>query len=310
MNTSMNRWATLTAASLIFVGVSRADADGEKFNSANQAAQALVRAAESGDSNAIIRVLGPSAKDIIITSDPVADTKAREGFIRRAKEKVLVAANPKDPTQRILKLGNDGWPLPVPIVEDGGKWRFDADAGKQEILLRRIGDNELTALDVSRGYVEAQDNYFEDNPTHAKVRQYAQRFISTAGTKDGLYWPATAEGDDSPIGELIAKAIAEGYANKNEPYHGYYFKILKSQGTSAPGGPLNYMDGTAMTRGFALIAWPAEYANTGVMTFLVNKTGIVYQKDLGDDTVKIASATMVYDPDPSWTPVAGSGAPK
>jgi hypothetical protein len=282
---------------------------GESFPSALQAAKALVSAAESHDMSSVVRILGPSAKEIVTTSDPVADTRVREEFIRRAKEKMVVVPDPNQAGQRVLELGYDRWPFPIPLVQAEGKWRFDVDQGKREILSRRIGNSELTAIDVCRGYVEAQNDYFDRNPMGGPVRQYAQKIISSKGQRDGLYWPSANPDDESPIQELAARAIAEGYTNRAEPYHGYYFKILKGQGPHATGGAMDYMKDGAMTGGFALIAWPSDHNSTGVMTFIVDKAGIVYQKDLGVKTPEIARSTLTYDPDQTWTPVAGSGIP-
>jgi len=198
----------------------------------------------------------------------------------------------------------DEWPLPIPIVEKNGQWYFDTAAGKDEILTRRIGSNELDAIEVCRGFVEAENEYAEKNRTAANIPVYAERVISTPGQKDGLYWEGQGEDDESPIGEIVAKALAEGYTNKHDPYHGYYFRVLKGQGKNAAGGEMSYLDNGAMTKGFALIAWPANYGSTGIMTFVVDKSGIVYQKDLGRKTPEIAAACTSYDPDKTWKPVA------
>jgi hypothetical protein len=302
----------LATLGLLLTGgdLSNAATNGEAFASPELAARALVSAAESGDVNRVIKVLGPSAKELLTTSDPVADRQVREEFAKRAKVKMVVVADPQRPTQRILEVGADRWPLPIPIVRVADKWRFDLEQGAQQVVLRRIGGNELTAIELCRGYVEAQNEYFERTGIGHSVRQYAQKFISSPGQHDGLYWPSTHPNDESPISELIAKAVAEGYTNRKDPYHGYYFKILKGQGPHVTGGSMSYLKGEAMTRGFAMIAWPADYRSTGITTFLVDRTGIVYQKDLGKNTDVIARATNVYDPDESWATVSGSGVPK
>jgi hypothetical protein len=304
-----NSAALLTAAGTLLIGAAIAASDGETFTSPDLAAKALLSAAESNDAASLLKILGPAAKDILTTSDPVADNRVRAEFARKAKQKMLVVSDPYQPEQKILEIGNDKWPYPIPLVQTAGNWRFDVDQGKEAILLRRIGNNEITAIDLCRGYVEAQNEYFEQDRTGAGVRQYAQQFISSPGQRDGLYWKSTDPNDQSPIAELIAKAIAEGYTTRNQPLHGYRFKILKGQGPQAPGGAMSYLEKNAMTHGFALIAWPAEYRSTGVMTFLVDRAGIVYQKDLGAKTPQIANATDVYDPDQTWTPVSGSGVP-
>jgi len=277
--------------------------DGKGFASPDAAAQALVDAAKANDPAAILEILGPSAKNVVTTQDAVADRKIRQDFATRAAQKMRVAAVPGKPTMKKLLVGKDEWPLPFPIVEVNGRWYFDAVKGKDEILSRRIGRNENDAIDISWGFVEAEHNYAALNRTENNVPIYAQKIISTPGKHDGLYWPAAEGEEQSPLGDIAARAIAEGYTNKREPFHGYYFKVLISQGARVPGGEMSYVDNGQMTKGFALIAWPADYGSTGIMTFLVNKSGIVYQKDLGRKTAEIASACTAYDPDQTWTPV-------
>jgi hypothetical protein len=184
-----------------------------------------------------------------------------------------------------------------------GQWYFDTAQGKTEILNRRIGGNEMDAIEVCRGFVEAENDYAAQNRTANNVPVYAQKIISSPGQRDGLYWASTGE-DESPMGEIIARALAEGYTNKHEPFHGYYFRVLTGQGRHAPGGATSYVDNGVMTKGFALIAWPSNYGSTGIMTFVVDKTGIVYQKNLGRKTAEVASAYSAYDPDETWTPVS------
>jgi hypothetical protein len=303
--------ALATAAGTILIGFAVAASDGETFTSPDLAAQALLHAAESSDSAGLLKILGPSANEILTTSDPVADSRTRAAFVKKAKQKMLVVSDPYQPDQKILEIGTDKWPFPIPLIQTADKnWQFDVDQGKEAILLRRIGNNEITVIDLSRGYVEAQNQYFERDRTGKGVRQYAQKFISSDGQRDGLFWKSTDPNDQSPVAEMVAHAIAEGYTKQGEPYHGYRFKILTGQGAHASGGAMNYLDNGAMTHGFALIAWPAEYRSTGIMTFLVDRSGIVYQKDLGAKTAQIANATTVYDPDQTWTPVAGSGVPE
>ncbi|HEY7333610.1 MAG TPA: DUF2950 domain-containing protein [Bryobacteraceae bacterium] len=294
----------LGAAGALLAGLSiqAAKFDGQAFATPDAAARALVNAAKAGDADAVLKILGPAAKDILVTNDPVADRLARRKFIARATERMKVIADPNDPSEKTMVVGKDDWPLPIPIVHADGKWYFDVEQGKDEILTRRIGSNELDAIEVSRGYVEAQNEYFATEKPGG-VGQYAQRIISSPGKHDGLYWPNTGTEEASPIGDMIAKAFAEGYTKKGEPYHGYYFKVLTAQGPNAPGGAMNYIDNGAMTKGYALIAWPSDYGSTGVMTFLVSRVGIVYQKDLGPNTAAIAGAYTAYDPDKTWTPV-------
>jgi Protein of unknown function (DUF2950) len=277
---------------------------GRGFPSANAAAKALVSAAASDDVTDLIAILGPASKEILTTSDPVADRQMRRKFAAQAAAKMKLVPDPKEPNAQTLLVGKDEWPLPIPIVKVKGEWHFDVEQGKQEILARRIGSNELDAIEVCRGYVEAQNNYAEENTTGGGVPHYAQKIISSPGKHDGLYWTSTDGQDESPIGAIVARAFAEGYTKRRDPYHGYYFRILTAQGPRAPGGAMSYLHADLMTSGFALIAWPADYRSTGVMTFLVDKTGIVYQKDLGPMTPAIASAYTAYEPDETWTPVS------
>jgi hypothetical protein len=252
----------------------------------------------------LIAILGPSAKTVVSTGDPVEDRTVRHTFAARAAQKMRLAPNHGSATAKTLLAGKDEWPLPIPIVERNGQWYFDTTQGKEEILTRRIESNELDAIEVCRGFVEAENEYAANNRTAANIPVYAQKVISTPGQKDGLYWEGQSEDEESPIGEIVAKALAEGYTNKHEPYHGYYFRVLKGQGANAAGGEMSYLDNGAMTKGFAIIAWPANYGSTGIMTFVVDKSGIVYQKDLGKKTGELAAAYTAYNPDKTWAPVA------
>ena len=274
---------------------------GKAFDTPEAAAQALVGAAKSGDLAEILAILGPSAREIVSTRDKVADRNMRRAFVKRASQSTRLAAVRGKPNERMLQAGNDGWQLPVPIVQVNGKWYFDMAQGRKRILTRRIGSNELDAIEVCRGYVEAQNSFAEVHRTAAGVPYYAQKIISSPGEHDGLYWKDDTA-DESPIGEIIAKAIAEGYTNKQEPFHGYFFRILTAQGQHS------YIEDGVMTKGFALIAWPAQYGSTGIMTFLVDKSGIVYQKDLGRNTEKLVSDYSKYDPNATWKPVSGGAA--
>ena len=297
------------AALLLQIPGRGATPDGKAFPSADAAAQALVNAAKNDDAAGLIEILGPSARSIVTTRDPVADRNSIRAFAARAAQKMrLEPARGKQNVQTLL-VGKDDWPMPIPIVEANGQWYFDTAQGKQEILTRRIGSNELDAIEVCRGFVEAQSDYAAQNRGANNLPVYAQKMISSPGQHDGLYWPSNGESDESPIGEFVAKAIAQGYTNKHDPYHGYYFKVLTAQGPHASGGEKSYLDNGQMTRGFALIAWPSNYGSTGIMTFVVDKTGIVYQKDLGRKTIEIAGAYSAYDPDSTWIPVSDSKRP-
>jgi hypothetical protein len=306
----MHRWniiALIALTGALMAGLSvkaAATPGGRAFGSPDAAVRALVSAVKAGNLKDVVAVLGPSSRQLIKTTDPIADMRLRKEFLRRVSEKMSIVPDPKTPGARILLVGKDDWPLPLPIVQVNGNWYFDSERGIQEALARRIGGDELDAIDICRGYVEAQDQYAEQNHTGDGQGRYAARIASTPGTHDGLYWPAAPDGDQSPMGDIVAKAFAEGYTNTSTPYHGYYFKVLTAQGPHAPGGEMSYLDNNGeMTKGFALIAWPADYGSTGIMTFLVDKTGIVYQKNLGKDTPRIAAGINAYDPDDTWTPV-------
>jgi hypothetical protein len=260
----------------------------------------MMLAVKSDDVAALLEIFGPAGKDFVSTGDDVQDKNSRATFAALAQEKMNVETDTHHPNRAILSVGNEDWPVPVPIVKHAGKWHFDSKAGRTEILQRRIGNNELDAIDICRGYAEAQKEYASEIHDDSGVNQYAQRIISTPGKHDGLAWRNTDGSAGGPVGETIAKAIEEGYTNKSGPYHGYYFKTLKGQGPAAPLGQLDYVVNGVMIGGFALVAWPAEYRVTGVQTFIVSYEGIVYQKDLGPDTAKIAAAMELYNPDKTW----------
>jgi Protein of unknown function (DUF2950) len=291
---------------LICIPIDAATLEGRGFPSADAAAKALVSAAKSDNVTVLTEILGPSSKEILTTSDPVADRQTRQTFAKRAAAKTKLILDPREPNGRILLVGKDEWPLPIPIVQINGEWYFDVEQGKQEILMRRIGGNELDAIEVCRGYVEAQNNYAEEDRTGSGVLHYAQKIISSPGKHDGLYWSGGGANEESPIGDFVARAFAEGYTKGRDPYHGYYFKILTRQGRQASGGEMSYLHNGMMTKGFALIAWPSNYGSTGIMTFIVDKAGIVYQKDLGPTTPEIAGAYTAYNPNMTWTPVSTS----
>ena len=301
--------AAVFAAAAVFriaAGYAGPPPRGESFRTPEEAARALVAAAKADDVPGLLRILGPTARSILVTRDPVADRSARQKFVASAAERMRVVTDPKRPGWKVVEVGQSHWPLPIPLVRVNGAWHFDVDAGKHEILLRRIGGNELSAIEICRGYVEAQDQYADRERAAGRAPQFAQTFFSSPGRQDGLYWKSDDPNDQSPVAEIVAKAISEGYRTRGAPYHGYYFRILKAQGLHAPGGAASYLDNGAMSRGFALIAWPSDYGSTGVMTFLVDRSGIVYQRDLGPQTSTIASAMTAYDPDEKWTPVPDS----
>ncbi len=273
------------------------------FNSPEEAADALIVAAERFDVPALKEILGPDGVDLVVTEDTVQDKNQSAGFAAEARKQNKVVREPKNAKVAILYVGADEWPLPIPIVQKSGKWRFDSKAGRQEVLYRRIGGNELDAIDVCRGFVEAQHEYASKKRDGALVNQYAQRIISTPGKQDGLAWQAQDGTWQGPVGEAIARVIAEGYTEKSQPYHGYYFKVLKGQGPAAPLGEMDFVVKGVMIGGFALVAAPAEYAVTGVKTFIVSHDGIVYEKDLGEKTLDQFRAMERYNPDSKWKPV-------
>lgn len=271
------------------------------FATPKEAAEALIKAAENFDLPALKEVLGPDGQNLVASEDAVHDKNRAAAFAAKAREKSEINVDPKDPKRAVLSVGNDDWPLPIPIVQKGGKWSFDTKAGREEILLRRIGANELDVIQICRGYVEAQKQYAQEKHDGSEVNQYAQRIISTAGKQDGLAWQNPDGSWGGPVGEGVAKALAQGYSNRSQPYHGYFFKVLKGQGPAAPLGSLDFVVNGAMIGGFALAAAPAEYRVTGVKTFIVSYEGTVYQKDLGADTLNIFQNMQLYNPDKTWT---------
>ncbi len=271
------------------------------FNTPQQAAEALIRAAESYDVPTLLAIFGPNGKDFVSSSDPVHDKTVAASFAAKAREKHLVTADPKNTSEAILTVGNDNWPLPVPLVKRGSKWYFDSKRGHDEILFRRIGANELDAIQICRGFVDAQKEYATEVHDNSGINQYAQKIISTPGKRDGLYWKNTDGSTGGYISEAIAGAIEEGYSPETmSAYHGYHFKVLKGQGPAAPLGQLDYLVEGVMIGGFALVAFPAQYRVSGVKTFMVSYDGIVYQKDLGADTPRLAQSMDRYNPDRTW----------
>ena len=273
----------------------------KEFDSPKQAADSLLQAAESFDVAALKEILGPDSEDIIASEDPVLDKNNAVAFAAKAKEKNSIEVDKTDANRAILSVGNDDLTLPIPIVKQKGKWSFDTKVGREEILNRRIGSNELDAITICRGFDEAQHEYAQALHDDSKVHQYAQKILSSAGKQDGLAWQNQDGTWAGPVGGEIAKALEESYpAKPGTPYHGYYFKVLKGQGPEAPMGEMDFMVGEAMIGGFALVAAPAEYRVTGVETFMVGADGVVYQKDLGPDTQKTFQSMERYNPDKTW----------
>ena len=272
----------------------------EAFDTPKQAADALIQALAQFDVPRLEQIFGSENADFIVTKDQVQDKEKATWFATKAHDETSITKDPKNPNRAVLSVGKDDWPLPIPIVKRSGKWYFDAKAGHQEILDRRIGANELDAIAICRGYVEAQQEYALEVHDNSGINQYAQRIISQPGKRDGLAWKNADGSWGGPVGEDIAKALEEGYTSKSKPYHGYYFKILKGQGPAAPLGEMNFLVEGVMIGGFALVAVPADYRVTGVETFIVSYEGIVYQKDLGPDSLNIVKNMELYNPDKTW----------
>ena len=293
----------LVAAAALLLGISSVQAQ-QVFKTPEEAATALAAAVKSGATRDVLKVLGRDGVDIMFSGDEVADQEARERFVGAydTKHNVNVEGD-----KAFLVVGADDFPLPIPLIRQDTSWKFDTAAGRLEVLYRRIGRNELDAIQTSLAYVDAQNEYAEKDRTGAGPGVYARRIISSAGKKDGLYWPSS-DGEASPLGELVAQASEEGYkaGAGRTPYHGYYYRVLTRQGPNAPGGVLNYIVRGKMIGGFGLLAYPAEYGNSGVMTFLVNHSGTVYQKDLGDYTRSLAERMTWFDPDQTWKKVDAS----
>ena len=302
---TLARRGLLTAA-VLALAMAAAHAQ-QSFKTAEEAADALVSAAKTGDRKAVLTVLGQKGADIVSSGDTVADASARNRVIEAYNAKHQMAMEGTD--KAVLIIGHEDWPFPIPLVRKDGTWWFDTAAGREEILYRRIGRNELSAIQACLAYVDAQQEYAERGIAGNGV--YAQRIVSGPGKNDGLYWPAQPSEDDSPLGELAASAAAEGYrvGQQRAPYHGYYYKVLTRQGPNAAGGALDYIVRGRMIGGFALVAYPAEYRNSGVMTFLVNHRGDVYEKDLGPNTAHIVAGITAFNPDNTWRRVTDAAQP-
>jgi Protein of unknown function (DUF2950) len=304
-------WACLSASVLFGVqqspetktpASSAATAGARSFDTPQRAATALIAAAEKFDVPELIAIFGPGGDDIVLTGEYPQDRQRAADFAAEAHEKQNVSTDPKTGSRAFLIVGNENWPFPVPIVKRGGKWFFDAKAGRQELLYRRIGDNELDTIQICHNYVGAQQEYAFKKREGYDVNQYAQRIVSTPGKQDGLAWQNPDGTWGGPLGEQAARAIEQGYS-RGEPYHGYFFKILKGQGPAAPLGEMDFVVKGVMIGGFALAAAPAEYRQTGVKTFIVSHDGVVYQRDLGPTTLEEFNKMERFNPDKSWTPV-------
>jgi hypothetical protein len=295
------RSSLLAAAIVAALGASVSVAAAQKrFDTAEAAVDALVAAARANDRKTVLAILGPNSQELVSSGDPVEDTNVKKEFLAAYDTNHRIVAESGKPAT--LVIGPDDWPFPIPIVQKDGKWTFDVAAGREEILARRIGRNELAAIQTSLAYYDAQNDYADQNKDGMGLPVYAQRIISSPGKKDGLYWPAAQGEPDSPLGEAVAAATQQGYkvGAGPTPFHGYYYKVLTRQGPSAPGGAVDYVVRGDMIGGFALLAYPAEYGNSGIASFLVNNNGEVFEKDLGPDTAKIAASMTAFNPDHTW----------
>jgi hypothetical protein len=276
----------------------------QTFATPEEAGEALRVAAEHNDTAAMLKVLGPGSKDIVESGDPAEDKSGRAQFAERAHARMRVEVEPGNPDRAVVIVGENDWPLPVPLYRKDGRWSFDAARGRTEILARRVGRNEIGAIEVCRGYVEAQMAYASHDRTGEGMLQYAQKIVSSPGKKDGLYWAGESDGlVPKAFADAAAALLAEG--KKPAPYHGYYFHILKAQGPDAEGGAKDYVVKGKMMGGFAMVAYPAEYGVSGVKTFLVSHRGLVYEKDLGSATGTLARQMARFNPDKSWKVVEG-----
>ena len=298
--------ALLLTAVLFAAGCAKKEAGQPTFNSPEEAVTAFVNALQGGDRAELARLLGPGVDDLLSSGDAVADKADRNWFLKAYAAKHSIDADGAD--KMTLSVGEDSWPMPIPIVRTNGRWMLDGDAGADEIVYRRVGRNELDAIDVVRGFVSAQQEYASQGRDGDPAGIYALKLISDEGMHNGLYWPTTGDEPPSPVGPFVAAAAGEGYrkaeGGARTPYHGYYYRLLYKQGANASGGAKEYFKDGLLTQGFALVAWPADYGASGVQTFIVNQDGVVFQKDLGEDTATAVDAIDSFDPDSSWTAIA------
>ena len=305
------RWLPLALVAAIFASLLAArpsfaqQANEKTFASPGEAALALYTATKAYDGQTIMAILGTNSGDIIHTGDEVADKNMADNFVRRYEQMHRVVVEPDQTVT--LYIGAENWPLPIPIVKNSsGAWYFDTESGKQEILQRRVGTNENDAIEVLYHLVEAQENYGSEVRQGETNKHYALKFLSDDGKQNGLYWQTSDNDPPSPIGPLLVAAASQGYREKqgqSTPFHGYYYRMLTKQGAAGKGGALDYVVNGTLTRGFAFVAYPAEYRNSGVMTFIVNQSGIVYENDLGAQTSDLAAAMQEYNPGAGWKPV-------
>ncbi len=289
------------AATLILALSSLAQAQ-QRFSTPQEAVNALINAARSGDRRSVLTILGPGSQEIVSSGDPVEDENIKKEFLAAYDAGHRIVSEPGKPAT--LVMGPDNWPFPIPMAQKDGQWAFDTVAGREEILARRIGRNELATLKAMLAYWDAQNEFADMNKDKSGQAVYAQRIVSSPGKKDGLYWPTSGNEKPSPLGDAVAAATQRGYRpGAGEPFNGYRFKLLTRQGPTAPGGAVDYVVNGNMIGGFGLVAYPAEYGNSGIMTFIINNDGDIYQKDLGDRTARTASRMTSFSPDHTWKKV-------
>jgi len=298
----ISKLALLAATAMLILGITSLAQAQQRFNTPDAAVEALVAAARRGDTKAVVLILGPGSQELVSSGDPVEDANVRQEYLAAYDAQHRIVSESGKPS--VLVIGQNDWPFPIPLVQRDGQWNFDTAAGREEVLARRIGRNELTTLKGMLAYWDAQNEYADMFKDKTGQAVYAQKIVSSPGKKDGLYWPTSGSEPDSPLGESVAAATRQGYrVGAGEPYHGYYFRILTGQGANAPGGAVEYVVRGNMIGGFGLVAYPAEYGNSGIMTFIINNDGDVYEKDLGPRTGRIAARMSEFNPDHTWRKV-------
>jgi hypothetical protein len=297
----LSKITILAGAAMLILALSSLAQAQQRFNTPEAGAEALVAAARKGDGKAIVSILGPGSEELVSSGDPVEDANRRQEYLAAydAGHRITTEAG-----KATVVVGPDDWPFPIPMVQRDGQWIFDVPAGREEILARRIGANELATMKALLAYYDAQNDYADMFKSKSGQAVYAQRVVSTPGKKDGLYWPTSGNEPPSPLGEAVAAATQRGYRpGAGEPFFGYYYKILTRQGPTARGGAVDYVVNGNMIGGFAAVAYPAEYGNSGIMTFIINNDGDIYEKDLGEGTARIASRLTSFNPDHTWRKV-------
>jgi len=298
----LSKITILAGAAMVILALSSLAQAQQRFKTAEEAVEALVKAARSGDSKSVVSILGPGSQELVSSGDPVEDANVRQEYLAAYDAGHRIVSESGKPS--VLVIGPNDWPFPIPMVQRDGQWIFDVPAGREEVLARRIGRNELSTMKAMLAYWDAQQDYADMNKSKSGQAIYAQRIISSPGKKDGLYWPTSGNEPPSPLGEAVAEATQRGNRpGAGEPYHGYRYKILLRQGPTAPGGAVDYIVKGDMIGGFAAVAYPAEYGSSGIMTFIINHEGDIYEKDLGEGTARIASQMTSFNPDHTWRKV-------